>query len=240
MSRHLRIQENRTRYARFYLRRFTEDERTFKNALDSYLQDQMKRVIEALDNTQKSIISEAFNVRFEIDEAKTRLLPVIRQILREAGELKKEELETEFDFYISNEVERTLDTRADLFSQSINETTFNQLKDQFKESLEEGENRQQLIRRIEQTYRGISKGRAQNIARTEVQVANQTGQFDAYKQAGITLKIWVSTPDDKTRPSHRALDGQEKPIEQPFDNGLMYPGDPSGSAGEIINCRCTI
>ena len=39
------------------------------------------------------------------------------------------------------------------------------------------------------------------------------------------------------------MDEQEQngvtvPIDQPFPNGLMYPGDPSGSPGEIINCRC--
>jgi len=29
-------------------------------------------------------------------------------------------------------------------------------------------------------------------------------------------------------------------IDQPFTNGLMYPLDPSGSAAEVINCRCVL
>jgi hypothetical protein len=33
------------------------------------------------------------------------------------------------------------------------------------------------------------------------------------------------------------------PIDEPFivsGEELMYPGDPSGSAGNVINCRCAI
>ena len=28
------------------------------------------------------------------------------------------------------------------------------------------------------------------------------------------------------------------PVDQVFSNGLMFPGDPEGDAGEVINCRC--
>ena len=38
-------------------------------------------------------------------------------------------------------------------------------------------------------------------------------------------------------------DGQVRAIGDTFDvdgEQLAYPGDPSGSAGNVINCRCTI
>jgi len=56
---------------------------------------------------------------------------------------------------------------------------------------------------------------------------------------------WFSQKDDKVRESfnydHVAADGQRVQIGQPFivsGEALRYPGDPSGSLGNIINCRC--
>ncbi len=46
--------------------------------------------------------------------------------------------------------------------------------------------------------------------------------------------------DKKTRPSHQRVDGEIREIDERFSNGLMFPGDPEGSAGEVINCRCVL
>jgi len=56
------------------------------------------------------------------------------------------------------------------------------------------------------------------------------------------LKQWLTVGDSRVRPSHRAA-GRARPIpvSQLFAVGadrLRYPGDPRGSAGETINCRC--
>jgi Phage Mu protein F like protein len=56
-------------------------------------------------------------------------------------------------------------------------------------------------------------------------------------------KVWLATEDERTRETHADADGQEVPIDQPFQVGddlLMYPGDPDGSDAEVINCRCTL
>ena len=57
------------------------------------------------------------------------------------------------------------------------------------------------------------------------------------------MKSWLATEDERTRETHADADGQEVPIDQPFQVGddlLMYPGDPDGSDAEVINCRCTL
>jgi len=56
-------------------------------------------------------------------------------------------------------------------------------------------------------------------------------------------KVWMANHDAKTRPDHAEADGQEVGMDESFDVGgeqLMYPGDPAGSPGNIINCRCTV
>lgn len=200
----------------------------------------MERIIDNIDNTIKSLESEAFNMELEIALAKEELLPFLEQAALLAGQGAVLLQGSDYDFFLSSQLLSTLDKRADLFTRSINETTFEELKRDFAESFELEETRQQLIKRIQVRYGQISKGRARTIAGTEVQVANQTGIFEGYRQAGAGIKIWVAISDGRTRESHVMVDGEEKPIDVPFSNGLMYPGDPTGSASEVINCRCSI
>ena len=81
-------------------------------------------------------------------------------------------------------------------------------------------------------------------ARTMVTGAENKGRQDSYARAtadGIILaKEWISTNDSRTRHSHAALDGATVDQDKKFDNGLMYPGDPSGNPEEVWNCRCTV
>ena len=54
------------------------------------------------------------------------------------------------------------------------------------------------------------------------------------------LKQWDATLDGNTRESHSQVDGEIRELDKPFSNGLMFPGDPSGGAAEVINCRCAL
>lgn len=87
---------------------------------------------------------------------------------------------------------------------------------------------------------------AARIARTEGHRVQQTATLDCQRRAkskgADVVKQWDSTLDGKTRPAHRALDGQIQEIEKPFKvEGMeaMYPsgfGDPS----QDCNCRCCL
>lgn len=81
-------------------------------------------------------------------------------------------------------------------------------------------------------------------ARTMVTGAENKGRQDSYARAeadGIILeRTWLATNDSRTRHSHAVLDGETKPIDTPFSNGLMYPGDPNGRPEEVWNCRCAL
>jgi len=84
--------------------------------------------------------------------------------------------------------------------------------------------------------------RARRIARTETTAAFNAGAESAYVEVGLTAKIWVATPDDATRDTHLDAHGQCVGVGERFSVGsslMMFPGDPSGPAEEVINCRCT-
>lgn len=58
---------------------------------------------------------------------------------------------------------------------------------------------------------------------------------------GIDVRArWMATLDSRTRDSHRKLDGEVAGDDGKFSNGLRYPGDPTGLASEVWNCRCTL
>ena len=91
---------------------------------------------------------------------------------------------------------------------------------------------------------GGALARAMTIARTEghrIQVqAGMDACYKAKEKGADVVKQWDSTLDAKTRESHVAVDGEIRELDKPFSNGLMFPGDPSGGAAEVVNCRCAL
>lgn len=90
----------------------------------------------------------------------------------------------------------------------------------------------------------IGYNNAVRIARTEGhRIQCQAGMDACYKAKEIgadVVKQWDATLDARTRESHQAVDGQIRELDEKFSNGLMFPGDPSGGAAEVINCRCAL
>ena len=89
---------------------------------------------------------------------------------------------------------------------------------------------------------GGTRADNERIARTEVHnAAGQAAHVSATVSGLEVVKEWASTDDARTRDSHREANGQRREMDQPFDVGddkLAFPGDPSGSPEEVINCRC--
>ncbi len=85
---------------------------------------------------------------------------------------------------------------------------------------------------------------AMRIARTEGHRIQNRAQMDTLNKAkekgADVVKQWISTLDDRTRETHKILDGQIREIEDYFEvNGhkAKYPGG-FGVASEDIHCRC--
>lgn len=97
---------------------------------------------------------------------------------------------------------------------------------------------------LQRRITAMSRDSAIRTARTAVTGAQNAGRMDGYTAAekmGIRLKKeWLATLDGRTRHSHAALDGERRDNGQPFSNGCMFPGDPSGAPKEVYNCRCTL
>lgn len=126
----------------------------------------------------------------------------------------------------------------------VSETTRQQILNQILIGQEAGEGIDAIAQRISTNIPLISRQRGALIARTETHGAANYGADGAARATGLDVrKEWVAASDERTREEHSAADGQVVAMDQPFDVGgemLMYPGDPNGSGGNIINCRCAI
>lgn len=249
----LRDEEVRKMWYDIQIKRMDKREPRFGKVLKAYHEGQMDRLLESVSVDKayhfrkKDLFDEVINIENEVRIGKELFFPVLEEIVREAARNGADLADYDFDINTTADMVSWIDGRSDVFLRQINQTTFNKLRDEFSASFEAGEDRRQLERRIQQTYNDIDKVRARTIARTEVHNATQFGTMEGYRQAGLGIKIWASVGDQFTRgadPSdqadHLSLDGEERPIDVPFSNGLMFPGDPKGSAAEVINCRCTI
>lgn len=82
--------------------------------------------------------------------------------------------------------------------------------------------------------------RATMIARTEIQIAQNEGRFESWKQAAKngfvdpdSMKMWITAEDERTCPICAELDGETVGWLEVFSNGLEKPiAHP--------HCRCTI
>lgn len=93
------------------------------------------------------------------------------------------------------------------------------------------------------------------IARTETTAAANYASDAASSTTGIVLqKVWVSAEDSRTRVipedeyDHLHMNGKRVDDGQPFFvrvrgggvEPMRFPGDPSGSSENVINCRCAM
>lgn len=101
-----------------------------------------------------------------------------------------------------------------------------------------------IASRIRDKFASMSDARSRVIARTETHAAMQYGSLEAAASSDVVeSKTWLSAADDRVRDDHLAMNGQTAKLDQSFDGpaeGMMFPGDPSGPADQVINCRCVL
>lgn len=124
-------------------------------------------------------------------------------------------------------------------------TTRKMIKGVVDEGLNKGHTRETIAKSIwEQNAGEIGMRRARVIATTESHNAAMNGDFYAMQSTGIPFKKrWLTIIDQRTRKHHAAVDNQVQESTNPFEvwgELLMYPGDPTASAGNVVNCRCNM
>lgn len=141
----------------------------------------------------------------------------------------------------------------DQISAEITDTTKKQIQQYLLKSVEEGLTLPETIKLLRTA--GITNYRAEMIARTETGRAANIGSMVGATATGlVTLKEWIAARDNRTRRvprdqfDHFHLDGTKILFDEKFNvktktggfEQMLHPCDSSGSAGDVINCRCTL
>lgn len=222
------------------------------------------KVYKALRNQYSSFTDELKRNGIEAARAKLRseflneeIAPVILEIHEEAGvfmanktlsALRKEKVKLKYrGFGFNEEWARDIKDyfRVYLLNKSvfpISETTRNRILEVLEKAIDEGWGVDEIVAKINDLEQ--IRGRARMIVRTETTRAANYGTFLGAEKFDYEVeKEWIAVDDNRTRRTHShafGVDGQLRDIDQRFSNGLLFPGDPSGPAKEVVNCRCAL
>ena len=186
-------------------------------------------------------------------------IPILSGLIVERGEQLNVDFGMEFD--VRNLLaEEWFEKYVVNFAKPINKVSEETIRAILQQGMEEGWSIPEMTRNLETTFEQWMDGdlspedfewleermppfRLETIARTETIKASNAGSEALYKDWGMEQKEWLATMDGRTRDAHAAASGQVVGIDESFEVGgqmLAYPGDPAGSAENVINCRCTV
>ena len=100
---------------------------------------------------------------------------------------------------------------------------------------------------LKNQFNTYSQFQSERLVRTEATNAANFATMESSKTifpGAQMMKEWIASFDDRTRSTHSEAGASDPiPYNEPFMVGgslMMYPGDPSGDAAEVINCRCSV
>lgn len=124
------------------------------------------------------------------------------------------------------------------------ETTQKTIAQVVADGVEDGLSEKEISKLITDVAREVSPSRGQTIARTEAHGVGMATSVEVAKVSDVPMvKVWLSSGGERTREAHAAVNGQEVGLDEAFKvdgESLEYPGDPNGSAKNVINCRCGV
>lgn len=128
----------------------------------------------------------------------------------------------------------------------INKTTKNVLRAIIDKGIRGGKSYLEISKDLRKIGGISNKNRASMIAITETHTAFNKSTFDSIESNNVKMetKEWLNAGDERVRSepfNHWEANGEQVPMHEKFvktGEPLMYPGDITGSAANIIRCRC--
>ena len=237
------------------LEKVTEE---MQRGLKRYFQEQQNRVSAALRQERslgrgkhkgKDNIPPPegiFNLLEEIRRFIETFKPVLMEAFGLVGAAEVGDLGIEVSFDVERpEAQAAVTHVLDTMARRTNESTWRDLVDIFQEAESAGEGLPAVMERLS-AYYGDRKSdyQTERIARTTLTATGNAAAQEAYSQSEVVKgKGWISALLPSTRDAHAEAHGQVVGLREMFlvfGEYLLHPGDPNGSAKNIVNCLCTM
>jgi len=133
----------------------------------------------------------------------------------------------------------------------IQNTTKKIIADIIKKGMSEGLSNRDIAKKLRITGKITSNSRAMRIVRTETHTAAVKAVDESVASTRVKFeREWATARDERVRRpdkwnkwDHVGADGERTSQDGKFmktGEALDFPGDPKGSAGNIIHCRCVL
>lgn len=183
------------------------------------------------------------------DALKAKTRPVYATGVQETYDFTLDDVNGVPVFGIDDErIMQVLDVREKRLLDTVPSTVRKNLNRSLSEGVQAGETLAQLRVRVGEVFNvAASSAKSLQVARTEVAGLMNGVRDQMFEAQGFTKLEWVTAGDENVRESHVDF-GSAGAQDRGFDyltllsekksGTLRFPGDPSGPADEVINCRC--
>ena len=235
-----------------YRRLLTENFNRQQTEALQRLEESAKNVKKALTaNQAKKIL---FNLKVEDKIIVEMVLPLIQEIIQEAGEDGLALLGLDpADFNVTdNVVQQFIKGPALKGVKKMNRTTKTALRQALAEVIQNGGGIPEASEAIQRVFETADKVRADRIARTEVLKANNKGTVEAWKQSNVVVgKEWFTAIDERVcewcGPMHGKVIGLNATYVEQGETLIGAEGRPLDLSFAGVdepplhpNCRCTL
>ena len=224
-----------------------------------YVIREFRKIIKSIDFDNLDF--ETSNVTIEKSVNNKNLEKVIYNMYMDTG--------TKFGRFVNAELQREIEKKempsyalfSDKFAEFISRYLQKEgakkvvgLTDTLRESIasvidkaqKEGKTQAQMVTLVKNTVNkpNFYRSRALRIVRTETLFAMNSAKQVSYQDTDLVVnKVWVHGGSAEARVEHLQMDGVEVKDGEPFilpdGTRMMYPGDQSADASQVVNCSCT-
>lgn len=255
------FQRRQTLYEKRYQVRIFKHLKRSYNAAADLIAEQGTNVIYKADQEELVKVFQALYSDVTLKEAKISYREVLQPL--EGNRLQKKDIIDDligilnpqgrglvniWRSLLDNFLQVRLTNRITLISRTTEERIYKLIE----QGMFEGLGQEELARLIRREAGGnLNINRSRNIARTETVVAANQGKYLAAQSSNLVMqKKWVPAKDARTRRSHRDMLNRDWiGLNEDFailnmELGTLepakHPGDDRLSAGNVINCRCSL
>lgn len=197
-----------------------------REVLGKFFEKQAQATLSRLGAKASKAVEDIFDIERWNGQLNVLMVSLGFETAKDFAQALAERLGSDFD---PSMIEAYINENGRIAAESVNDTT----KDDLARALEDDDPKEA----VKNVFSVLTTTRLAEIALSRATATGNFGRKEAAVQAGVGTKTWtVTNPQSR----HPQMDGETVGMDETFSNGLMWPGDASGSSDETAGCQCLV